>query len=77
MFWLSYECFSILCDTFFLTSVISSHNNCAHLPDTGKEIFHMSLLKTVLPFLTSQAVQFCSHGIADFIFSHEFHVAIP
>ena len=46
-------------------------------PDTDKEIFHVSLLKTVLPFLTNKAVQFCSRGIADFIFSYEFHVAIP
>ena len=28
MFWLSYECFSILCDAFLRKSVISSHNNC-------------------------------------------------
>ena len=29
MFWLSYECFSILYDAFLLKSVISSHNRCA------------------------------------------------
>ena len=29
MFWLSYECFSILCDICLLTSVISSLNSCA------------------------------------------------
>ena len=28
MFWLSYECFSILCDAFLLKSVISSHYSC-------------------------------------------------
>ena len=28
MFWLSYECFSILYDAFLLKSVISSHNSC-------------------------------------------------
>ena len=28
MFWLSYECFSILCDVFLLKSVMSSHNIC-------------------------------------------------
>ena len=27
-FWLSYECFSILCYAFLLKSVISSHNSC-------------------------------------------------
>ena len=32
-------------------------------------------MKTVLPFLTNQAAWFCSRGIADFIFSREFHVA--
>ena len=28
MFWLSYECFSILCNAFLLKSAISSHNSC-------------------------------------------------
>ena len=28
MFWLSYECFSILLDAFLLKSVISCHNSC-------------------------------------------------
>ena len=28
MFWLSYECFAILCDAFLLKSVISSLNSC-------------------------------------------------
>ena len=28
MFWLSYECFSVLCNAFLLKSVISSHNSC-------------------------------------------------
>ena len=45
-------------------------------PDTDKEIFCVNLLKTVFPFLTNQAAWFCSRGITDFIFSHEFHVAI-
>ena len=49
----------------------------ACLPDTDKEVFCVSLLKTVLPFLTNQAAKFCSRGIADFIFPREFHVAIP
>ena len=39
--------------------------------------FLRELLKTVLPFSTNQAAQFCSRGIADFIFFREFHVAIP
>ena len=29
MFWLSYQCFSILCNGFLLKSAISSHNSCA------------------------------------------------
>ena len=29
MFWLSYECFSILCNAFLLKSAISSHSSCA------------------------------------------------
>ena len=45
------------------------------LPDTDKEIFRMSLLKTVLPFLTNQDALFCC-GIANFIFSRELHMAI-
>ena len=28
MFWLSYECFSILCNVFLPKSVISSNNSC-------------------------------------------------
>ena len=28
MFWLNYECFSILCDAFWLKIAISSHNCC-------------------------------------------------
>ena len=28
MFWLSYECFSILCNAFLLKSAISSHSSC-------------------------------------------------
>ena len=31
MFWLSYECFSILCNAFLLKSAISSHNSCVVL----------------------------------------------
>ena len=46
-------------------------------PDTDKEIFLVSLLNTVLPFLTNQAAKFCTRSIADFIFSREFHVGIP
>ena len=34
MFWLTYECFSILNDAFFLKSVISSHNSCEMLHET-------------------------------------------
>ena len=37
----------------------------------------MSFLKTVLLFLTNQAAQFSSCDIAQFIFSCEFHKAIP
>ena len=36
MFWLSYECFSILCDAFLLKRVISSHkshNSCGCMLD--------------------------------------------
>ena len=32
MFWLSYECFSILCHVFLLKSAISSHNSCDDQP---------------------------------------------
>ena len=46
-------------------------------PDTDKEIFRVSLLETILPFLTNQDAWFSSHGIANFIFSRGFHVAIP
>ena len=28
MFWLRYECFSIVCNAFLLKSTISSHNSC-------------------------------------------------
>ena len=45
----------------------------ACLPDIDKEIFCMSLLKTILSFLTNQVTWFCSCGI---IFSREFHGAI-
>ena len=31
MFWLSYECFSILFNAFLLQSAISSHNSCGPL----------------------------------------------
>ena len=34
MFWLSYECFSILCNAFLLKSAISSHNSCGKAPDS-------------------------------------------
>ena len=30
MFWLSYECFSVLCYAFLLKSVISGHNSCGN-----------------------------------------------
>ena len=42
-----------------------------------KEICPVSLLKTVLLFLTNQGIWFCSCGIVYFIFSREIHVAIP
>ena len=32
MFWLSYECFSILRNAFLLKSAISSHNSCGLVP---------------------------------------------
>ena len=44
---------------------------------TDKEIYRVSLLETVLLFLTNQAAWFCSSGIVNLIFSREFHVAIP
>ena len=31
MFWLSYECFSLLCNAFLLKSAISSHSSCVFL----------------------------------------------
>ena len=36
MFWLSYECFSILCNAFLLKSAISSHNSCAVFKNVGE-----------------------------------------
>ena len=36
MFWLSYECFSILCNAFLLKSVNSSHNSCVALIVLGQ-----------------------------------------
>ena len=47
-----------------------------YLPDADKKTFCVSLLKTVLPFLTNQVTQFASHNITNFIFSCELHVAI-
>ena len=41
MFWLSYECFSVLCNAFLLKSAISSCNSCAE----EATIFIFSLLK--------------------------------
>ena len=35
MFWLSYECFFILCDAFWLKSAISSHNSCVNRVPTS------------------------------------------
>ena len=35
MFWLSYECFSILCKAFLLKITISSHNRCVILVRIG------------------------------------------
>ena len=37
-----------------------------------KEIFRVSLLKSVLPFLTNQATRFISRGIGHFYFSGSF-----
>ena len=37
-----------------------------------KEIFRVSLLKSVLPFLTNQATRFISRGIDHFYFSWSF-----
>ena len=47
------------------------------LPDTDKEILHVSLLKTVLPFLTNHYGPIKLWNFADFTFSREFHLAIP
>ena len=44
----------------------------SYSPDTDKEILRVSLLQTILPFLTNQATEFCSCGIANFIFSVNF-----
>ena len=41
------------------------------------EIFRVSLLKTVLLLFTDQATWFSSGGFTDYIFSCEFHVALP
>ena len=49
----------------------------ACLPDSDREIFRVGLLKTVLPFLSNQATSFCSRGFTNFIFSREFHMALP
>ena len=42
MFWLSYECFSILHNAFLLKSAISSHNSC------GLEMIIFSVDFTIL-----------------------------
>ena len=43
-----------------------------HLLVSCQEIFHVSLLKSVLPFLTNQAARFISHGIGRSYFSRSF-----
>ena len=42
MFWLSYECFAILCDASLLKRVISSHNSC------GNKTICKTILETIL-----------------------------
>ena len=42
MFWLSYECFSILCNVFLLKSAISSHNSCSDC--TTSLMTHLTIL---------------------------------
>ena len=46
------------------------------LSDTDKEVFRVSQLKIVLPFLTNQAIILLT-WFYNFIFSHEFHMALP
>ena len=46
MFWLSYECFSILCDAFLLKSVISSHNSCKPWTHACGEVSGIQLYMT-------------------------------
>ena len=48
----------------------------ACLADTEKGTCCKSLLKTVFPFFTNQAMKFCSHSIVGLILSREFHMAI-
>ena len=45
MFWLSYYCFSILCDAFLLKSVISSHNSCDVTESSQKTAVHIGFEK--------------------------------
>ena len=40
MFWLSYECFSILCNAFLLKSAISNHKLWYPLPPSSSSPFH-------------------------------------
>ena len=46
MFWLSYECFSILCNAFLLKRAISSHNSC----ENSKVMFTFFCFRLDIPF---------------------------
>ena len=47
MFWLNYECFSILYDAFLLKSVISIHNSCGIYPYNPDAIDKSYLMPTI------------------------------
>ena len=64
MFWLSYECFSILCNAFLLKSAISSHNSCvqSHIFQYISNVFH-DLHQQCLPCLW-ESKKFSGNGIS-------------
>ena len=64
MFWLSYECFSILCNAFLLKSAISSHNSCVqgHIFQYISNVFH-DLHQQCLPCLW-ESKKFSGNGIS-------------
>ena len=46
MFWLSYECFSILRNAFLLKSTISSHNSCEEAVTLTKRVM-LSMISSI------------------------------